>query len=234
MGHTGKQLEALSEMLLDLPYENDGMLLSEFDGFVAGILVCPEMIMPGEWLPLVWGEDHTPNFDTMDEAQRKMDAVMAHYNRVAQDLARPEPEYEAVYEIDPNTDETLWEPWISGFEQAMQLRVDCWEATLDSTDEEVRSTIPMILALHEINIGTSELDEAAIDELDEIAPDLIPGMVLSLNAWTKGQTGMPGPANLAMAPSGILPGRTKVGRNEPCPCGSGKKFKKCCGSVTFH
>ena len=23
--------------------------------------------------------------------------------------------------------------------------------------------------------------------------------------------------------------RAKVGRNEPCPCGSGKKFKKCCG-----
>ncbi len=29
----------------------------------------------------------------------------------------------------------------------------------------------------------------------------------------------------------ILPPRTevKVGRNDPCPCGSGKKFKKCCG-----
>ncbi|MBQ7721705.1 MAG: SEC-C domain-containing protein, partial [Kiritimatiellae bacterium] len=23
----------------------------------------------------------------------------------------------------------------------------------------------------------------------------------------------------------------KVGRNDPCPCGSGKKFKKCCGSL---
>ncbi|MEO8158444.1 MAG: SEC-C metal-binding domain-containing protein [Betaproteobacteria bacterium] len=23
----------------------------------------------------------------------------------------------------------------------------------------------------------------------------------------------------------------KIGRNEPCPCGSGKKFKKCCGSL---
>ena len=21
----------------------------------------------------------------------------------------------------------------------------------------------------------------------------------------------------------------RVGRNEPCPCGSGKKYKKCCG-----
>jgi uncharacterized protein YecA (UPF0149 family) len=24
--------------------------------------------------------------------------------------------------------------------------------------------------------------------------------------------------------------RQKVGRNEPCPCGSGKKYKKCCGT----
>ena len=24
--------------------------------------------------------------------------------------------------------------------------------------------------------------------------------------------------------------KTKVGRNEPCPCGSGKKYKKCCGA----
>lgn len=23
-------------------------------------------------------------------------------------------------------------------------------------------------------------------------------------------------------------GSTRVGRNEPCPCGSSKKFKKCC------
>lgn len=33
--------------------------------------------------------------------------------------------------------------------------------------------------------------------------------------------------------SGIKPIRSRqdrVGRNEPCPCGSGKKYKKCCGS----
>ena len=23
----------------------------------------------------------------------------------------------------------------------------------------------------------------------------------------------------------------KIGRNDPCPCGSGKKYKKCCGKV---
>ena len=26
-----------------------------------------------------------------------------------------------------------------------------------------------------------------------------------------------------------FPGSTRVGRNDPCPCGSGKKYKKCCG-----
>jgi preprotein translocase subunit SecA len=23
----------------------------------------------------------------------------------------------------------------------------------------------------------------------------------------------------------------KIGRNDPCPCGSGKKYKKCCGAT---
>jgi tetratricopeptide (TPR) repeat protein len=33
-------------------------------------------------------------------------------------------------------------------------------------------------------------------------------------------------------PSAVAPKVTKqkIGRNEPCPCGSGKKFKKCCGA----
>ena len=35
------------------------------------------------------------------------------------------------------------------------------------------------------------------------------------------------PAAAAQLP---IASKTKVGRNEPCPCGSGKKFKKCCGA----
>ena len=27
----------------------------------------------------------------------------------------------------------------------------------------------------------------------------------------------------------IPPKAVKIGRNDPCPCGSGRKFKKCCG-----
>jgi uncharacterized protein YecA (UPF0149 family) len=34
----------------------------------------------------------------------------------------------------------------------------------------------------------------------------------------------------------VMQGAPKVGRNDPCLCGSGKKFKKCCGAgdSTLH
>ncbi len=39
-------------------------------------------------------------------------------------------------------------------------------------------------------------------------------------------------ARAAAAGSGRQPeAPRKVGRNDPCPCGSGKKYKKCCGRV---
>jgi uncharacterized protein YecA (UPF0149 family) len=38
------------------------------------------------------------------------------------------------------------------------------------------------------------------------------------------------PAARALAPGWLPAPRAarKVGRNDPCPCGSGKKYKKCC------
>ena len=44
--------------------------------------------------------------------------------------------------------------------------------------------------------------------------------------------GAPGPARPQRVPSRegtYQRSSEKVGRNDPCPCGSGKKFKKCCG-----
>lgn len=33
---------------------------------------------------------------------------------------------------------------------------------------------------------------------------------------------------MKVAPTPRQMRRKKIGRNEPCPCGSGKKFKRCC------
>ena len=36
-------------------------------------------------------------------------------------------------------------------------------------------------------------------------------------------------AKAAGGPAGARKAAKKVGRNDPCPCGSGKKYKNCCG-----
>lgn len=112
----------------------------------------------------------------------------------------------------------------------MQLRPEAWEATVESSDEEIASIIPMLLALHDIAERGSELGADAIRDLDAMAADMIPDLVANLNAWVKFQGRGQGPANLP----GVLAARGKVGRNDPCPCGSGRKFKKCCGVEPIH
>ncbi len=112
----------------------------------------------------------------------------------------------------------------------MRILPHSWDVMVESDDEEIRSILPMILALNDIDTGRSDLDEAARDDLDAIAPDLIPDMVLKLNRWTKKQASK---ETSKTAASTSYQSR-KPGRNSPCPCGSGNKFKKCCGAVTLH
>ena len=50
-----RQHKQLSKALLEL--DEEAMLLEELDGFIAGLLVCPQMIPPSAWLPWVWNSE---------------------------------------------------------------------------------------------------------------------------------------------------------------------------------
>ncbi len=61
---------------------------------------------------------------------------------------------------------------------------------------------------------------------------VVPGMnlensPLNLNKGPQSGGGQIGVRPLAQP---VESGKPKVGRNDPCPCGSGKKYKKCHGS----
>ena len=207
------------------------MLLSEFDGFCAGLIVCPEMIPPSEWLPLVWGPNGAPEFESDDALRQALDFVMGHYNGVARSLMPPALGYGPLLDHDTRTDEIIWETWVCGFERAMRLRIDAWERIVESSDEEAAASVTMMLALHGIAEGESDLPRSSIEDLRERAPDLIADIVLALNRWTKGsRRSGPFPTE-ATAFGAPVPFRgRRVGRNEPCPCGSGRKYKRCCGA----
>jgi uncharacterized protein len=70
------RLEALDSLLLSVADEG-GMLLSEFDGLCAGVIVCPDLIPPSEWMPLVWGAAGMPQFASENELQKALDLVVS-------------------------------------------------------------------------------------------------------------------------------------------------------------
>src|SRR5882757_2599502 len=82
-----RHLKQLDRELLALGEET--MLIEELDGFVAGLLVCPDLIKPGDWLPIIWnrdGDDQQPAFDNLDDVNRVLGLIMEHYNDVARTL----------------------------------------------------------------------------------------------------------------------------------------------------
>ena len=117
-----QKLQRLDDFLLSGAVGDDAMLLSELDGFLTGLIVGPDMIMPSEWLPVVWGGE-APVFESERQAQAVIGLIMGHYNDIVRQLDRNR--YSPIYDID-NDDSIFWETWIEGFWEAMVLRPDGW------------------------------------------------------------------------------------------------------------
>lgn len=216
VGELSPQLLALHEFLCSEAVSEDAMLLGELDGFLAGIIICPELIRPGEWLPLIWGEA-PPAFTSDAQAQQVHDLVLGHYNSIIRQLNRDR--YQPVFEIDLD-ESPLWELWIEGFARAIELRPESLSMLTQRhlDDEDISRAVFVLERLcHVVHDGSQALDIDA--ELESLAPDLIASNVEILHR-----------AQLAEAvASGFAPVRQpRTGRNDPCPCGSGRKYKKCC------
>ena len=51
MSDTDPDLDRLQDLLNAIPVERDGMTIAELDGYVTALIVCPDMVLPSEWLP---------------------------------------------------------------------------------------------------------------------------------------------------------------------------------------
>jgi len=208
-------LDALDRFLRSDRSPPDCMMLSEVDGFLTGIASGPELIRPSEWLPLVWGGD-APAFAAMDEASAILGSLMARYNEILREIA------------DDALAPIFWEDrggaviamdWADGFLDAIKLRPDAWEPLF--TSKRAGWLLFPILSLCGDESGASllGLPSEVADRMVQAAPDLVPSCVVGIAAYWRCK----GPRHIAAA--------LKTGRNDPCPCGSGRKFKKCCGQA---
>lgn len=217
--HLPSRYRRLDGALADLPLE-EPMLLTELDGFLTGLLVCPDDIPTSEWIEVVWGADDdgpAPFEDPLD-VQWFADAVMARRREIARDLTRGK--LQPIFDVDERSGDVLWEAWLDGFADAMALRPDAWEALAEGEDPVAADALARLSILLSVANEESDLDSVEINTLQDRARGEITECVGRLYAARPRQADT------------VLPDAqpsAKIGRNDPCRCGSGNKFKRCCG-----
>lgn len=156
---------------------DDAMLLTELDGFLCGIAVSPTPVAKEEWWPFNWAADERgvikPAFE---ELEALVDIRLAD---IETELA--EGQYGPLFEVDEETNEIIWQAWMSGFQQAMLLRFDAWDDLLRDTDDDARGEAAMGLAsglmlsdpTNHPDDTASEDDWAQYDAAMETMPEML-------------------------------------------------------------
>ncbi len=195
---------------------DQAMTLSELDGYVAGLIACPVQTPFEAWTPFVFDLDAGAGADNSAASEDVAEALAAaarHYQSVAATLANRPGRYLPLFE--PALDGApLWEPWIEGFAAALSLQSAAFEELLDGQGEGAEALA--VLCAYAA-IAADEPPRIPKDEVEAFvaaAEDLIPEALERLYAACAARSG------------GARP--VKIGRNDPCSCGSGIKFKKCC------
>ena len=212
------------DYLLACQEDEDVMMVSGLDGYLTGILVCPELIMPAEWMPGIWGEAG-PAFDSEAEANEVLGLIMALYNDITDRLDDPETYFPLIEE---DTDDTfLWEFWAEGFGRALALRPFAW-ARFEERPHDDRAAMALERLASVARIAMERVEDPAA-HAHPVLDETLMGSAGEMFAACVRDLHHDRIANFASAPQ--RPRGGKTGRNDPCPCGSGRKYKKCCLQV---
>ncbi len=250
----------LDELLTAIPEPLEPLDVVMLDGYLCGVIVQPSLIDADEWLPFVfdagghrWGEAEP------GPEQRRARALIvrrhAALNRAiaefggfdpfilepAADEARVDAPIEADAVIDapdgsaaateaapadaappdPIADALL--PWVAGFEQALQVFPGLDELEEPAVSTTLARLLRFLPPAGDDDRAVAEVlaRERPLDDLDDAIGEIV-NCVAELYDLTE-------PLRYKVEP--VRREAPKVGRNDPCPCGSGKKWKQCHGAA---
>lgn len=217
-----KEFNELDKFLLSDRCSDDCMTMDSLHGYLTAIAIGPVEIPMAEWLPHVWGAsgDSPPAFKSEKECERIIGLIGRYLNEIAITLEVAPAEFEPLF------CEHEWEgrkvadgeAWAWGFWEGMRLREEAWRPIWCSNIAALMRPI-YLLGAEEIEEEEMELVDNPIKchklaiEIEAVIPEIY-------RFWLPHRKS---PVATAQRDA------PKIGRNDDCPCGSGKKFKKCCG-----
>jgi len=120
--------------------------------------------------------------------------------------------------------------WARGFMRGMGMRRDSW-AELVNEEEHGGCLIPMMMLYHEHD-EDPEMRPKPIspEKREEVIVHMAAGL-LGAYQYFRAQREAYAETTFTHEPRRNAP---KLGWNDPCPCGSGKKYKRCCGGAAVN
>jgi uncharacterized protein len=230
----------LDELLARVPEPLEPLDVVMLDGFLAGVIVQPELIDAERWLPYVfdagghrWGEAAlTPEQirarALIGRRHAAINRSLAEYRSFDPLILEPDDEGAAeagVEAVEPMLDTTTRAilPWVAGFEFAASIFAGLDEVQDDAVATALARLYRFLPAEDENDQATAALvaRERPLDSLDDAIAEVV-ACVADLYDLTE---------PLRYQVDTVRRAAPKVGRNDPCPCGSGRKFKQCHGAT---
>ncbi|MCD6679666.1 MAG: UPF0149 family protein [Burkholderiaceae bacterium] len=234
------------DALLDQTGDDNAMVVEEVDGFLAALACVPDPIDEDALLAQVLGaepfdEEASPadraSQASLLETHAEIGALLRrHAARVVATLDAGEFGPVLAYDEDGNADGIAW---AVGFLRGVELHPDSWDAMLAEKDfgDALDTMASLAAAIGDEDEGEGEGEEDAAQAAKERSgaerDELIDRMIADVadiheffRPWREAGT-----TPAAMRVETVRRSGPKIGRNDPCPCGSGRKYKNCCGGV---
>ena len=185
------------------------MGLSGLDGFLAGIAVGPELVLPSEWLPVVWGGGE-PAFGSTEGTRDILGTVMGRYNEIVRALDAAPDDFDPVF-WEGGDGRTIGADWAAGFLDAVLLRPEAWEPLVRHAEAGALIVPLLVLGADDparLPFGLRSPPKEQVEALHAIGAEIVPDCVVGIHGfWRERRARAAGAGNGGVHPAGGVPRR---------------------------
>ena len=227
-----EELGELEDFLLSEELSDEALTLSGLDGYLTAIVIGPAAVSTGRWLAGIWGatEDRSPVFTSRDQEQRVLELIMRHRSGIAWIFTFASEDFDPMldtYPHRPGEREYLdYETWAMGFIRGMKLTSNEWQPLFNDVSMSDAWRPLHLLGADEVTDEEEALTRFAMQR--EALGQQIPTSLTAIYQYWLPYRATDLERDTAQS---MRDGSIKIGRNTQCPCGSGKKYKRCCYAI---
>ena len=218
---TEADFDRLEQLLEHEVFQGDAMRLDEAQAVICAVVSGPEPVMPTVWLPEVLGKGMESNDPAVAET---VELLMRLNNDIAKSLFDDETVSPMLYPLEEDSEDYDFAAWADAYVYGAGLGGDWYDLAGKHADDLSELLEPMFMLNGMLKEDAEKSGERWFSPAEEARlvadiQDNLPVIVQTLYNFWRAKRGA----------ATVQHDEPKTGRNDPCPCGSGKKFKQCCG-----